>query len=1385
MPAVAPPDHTPNSRLTLTTLGSWLLAHADPAVSPGAALGSSKPLALVVYLALAPGRAVRREQLLDLLWADLEPTAAAHALRQTLWILRQRFGEHLVISAGGELRLVGAVDVDRDAFLAAVEARAYDRAVELYRGDFLPGFAAPGGAEFERWADIERDRLRDTFLRSGDALARQLLDTSRFREAVSLARRVRDADPGHEGGWRLLIEALSSSGGALRAAVEADALDQMLAAEHREPEPATRIVLRLARQVSDVQAPVPALRAGSREESQPTGATGLVAELVGRERQFSAVLGAWDAARSGTSRHVHVTGAAGLGKTRLLTDVLARLRSTGARALILRPNPGERQVPYALASDLAVALSALPGAGAVSPAAADALVALSPTLSARYPAAAPDAAAGEEALRRRTLALAELVGDVADEAPLALLVDDLHWADHASRQALGGIAARLGGEPVLLVTTTRPTPEGTVAGEGTVHLALGPFTPHNITSLVTSLGTLPAEPWAADFAVRLELATHGSPLLILETLQLLLERGLLLLGDDGWRCVDPDAVVAALGEGRALRQRLQQLDRDRRWLLLVLAVIGSPVTAAQLAAHSPRGEEALTADLAALEQRGFLARAGDRWTPAHDEIAQAAIEMASPETLRSAHLGVGRAIAAEGDADDSLLVRAGQHLALAGDTGELGRVFTTWFVRQRIRGDRRPAAALAGELLGPTAGAGDVASLVARLPRSVRWGLFSRLRRVAAAATLLAAAGFALLLPQRQSAGIPDEALIVITRDTTGGQEFRALQVPVRADRWDDARPLDAATVGRPYPTISAAADWETSAVYSSAVDAWIVSRVMSEPDRQDLFLVHADGSEIRLTSSPGDDVDPSWAPDGSRVAFCSARWSAKSWYHIGILDPATLTVRQLTSGDWADHSPRWSIDGTRIAFVRQYRGPLAVARPLQLCWVTVDGAQEHCTPVENGHAFSLSKWLNAGHLAGIVDARGVLSYASVDVEDGTFKVIRSNIISAGTSPDGLWALGIVGEAEEASGSWVVFPLAQSDRDVEVRLRGQSKNFVLRWGRSALRLPFIARLAVGRPSGPVDLGTPFHLRARGVTTSGDTLPLPVVRWWSGDTAIATVTEAGDLVGRRTGSLWVGVTAGGWRSDSVLIAVEGTPPVEALHEGWGSRWQDLWVPFGEPMPATAAGPHGTRALWNRGDGSFASGVYSRATFGAAHGLGVETTISSPITATQWQTLVLQLDADLDSASLARWDHRTGPMPHRLVSGGTSTSCTAGVPAGEGADWAGQISVGSGQSSGLAALPPRFASGRWYRLRLQIFPDGRCGAALDGRPIWSSRRQIATDRPFHVVLSGNSAGTRMLFGPVTVWQGVMDGVDWAALEPPGVRPTPTGGHLRTTANRRSSP
>ena len=65
-------------------------------------------------------------------------------------------------------------------------------------------------------------------------------------------------------------------------------------------------------------------------------------------------------------------------------------------------------------------------------------------------------------------------------------------------------------------------------------------------------------------------------------------------------------------------------------------------------------------------------------------------------------------------------------------------------------------------------------------------------------------------------------------------------------------------------------------------------------------------------------------------------------------------------------------------------------------------------------------------------------------------------------------------------------------------------------------------------------------------------------------------------------------------------------------------------------------------------------------------------------------------------------------------------------------------------------------------MEILPDGRCGAALDGRPLARLSAPIALDRPFRLIVQGQSVGTDVLVGPLTVWSGVKAGVDWRAID-----------------------
>ena len=110
-------------------------------------LPARKAQALLVYLAQSPGRWHSREKLTAFLWGDAPEAQARQAFRQTLSRLRRALpdrGQGLLRERPEGLALEpAAVSVDAVDFASAVAAGTLadlERAVELYRGDFLEGF---------------------------------------------------------------------------------------------------------------------------------------------------------------------------------------------------------------------------------------------------------------------------------------------------------------------------------------------------------------------------------------------------------------------------------------------------------------------------------------------------------------------------------------------------------------------------------------------------------------------------------------------------------------------------------------------------------------------------------------------------------------------------------------------------------------------------------------------------------------------------------------------------------------------------------------------------------------------------------------------------------------------------------------------------------------------------------------------------------------------------------------------------------------------------------------------------------------------------------------------------------------------------------------------
>jgi hypothetical protein len=70
----------------------------------------------------------------------------------------------------------------------------------------------------------------------------------------------------------------------------------------------------------------------------------------------------------------------------------------------------------------------------------------------------------------------------------------------------------------------------------------------------------------------------------------------------------------------------------------------------------------------------------------------------------------------------------------------------------------------------------------------------------------------------------------------------------------------------------------------------------------------------------------------------------------------------------------------------------------------------------------------------------------------------------------------------------------------------------------------------------------------------------------------------------------------------------------------------------------------------------------------------------------------------------------------------------------------------------------APGRWFRVRVQYFPDGTCGFAIDGRFLYCKTRHHPSTTKYSVKLDGQTYLSQLLVGPLTVWDGAPPGVNW---------------------------
>jgi hypothetical protein len=153
-------------------------------------------------------------------------------------------------------------------------------------------------------------------------------------------------------------------------------------------------------------------------------------------------------ARSGP-RALVIVSPPGMGRSRLLAECVQRLALDGAQLLQIRPVKNDHDARWSLLRLLigAGGVGALRGLTGARPDALSAIAGLAPDLAERFaPREARDVA-------DMATALASVLGAAAEEQPLAIAIDDAHWADGTSLAALGAALGQLKDRPVTLLLT--------------------------------------------------------------------------------------------------------------------------------------------------------------------------------------------------------------------------------------------------------------------------------------------------------------------------------------------------------------------------------------------------------------------------------------------------------------------------------------------------------------------------------------------------------------------------------------------------------------------------------------------------------------------------------------------------------------------------------------------------------------------------------------------------------------------------------------------------------------------------------------------------------------------------------------------------------------------
>jgi predicted ATPase/DNA-binding SARP family transcriptional activator len=602
--------------LSIQLLGTPLLLLDGEPLS----ISRRKSRALLFYLA-AHTAPVTREQVLALFWPDHDRTSAQQILRTSLHGLRKALGGALQVS-DDTLALAPDVEVDTrrfERYLATPgDLETLAATLVLYRGDFLTGFSLPDAEEFDDWIAATRERYRQLALRGFGMLAQLQVERHDYAAAQDSLARALVLNPLQEDIQRAAMRVDYLSGDRAGAIRRYEQLRRLLDDELGVPPMDDTRALYDA--IITDSLPIEDERRKTKDESRNLPSTIRSSSSVLRPSSDALPFIGRDAElrqlRELTTSHrfVLIEGEPGIGKTRLAE---AFIQSFTGLALVGTAHELEQSLPYQPVIEALRGLLRQPDWPAfqadltLPPVWRTEVARLVPELIGGVGQSVPAAPLPSANESRLWEALNQLLLELARRRPLALLLDDLHWADASTLGLLGYLVRQSMSAPIAFLATTRVVePRSPLAAllqtlmreDRLVRMPLSRLAPDDLLALGRHFSPTYSYP-LTDWLVR---NSEGNPYILAELVRYAREHQIL----------QADGVVnlAALSEAPVvprtiyslIESRLARLSDMARRVLDVAVAIGREFDIATVARAAELSEHAVLDALDELRANGLI-----------------------------------------------------------------------------------------------------------------------------------------------------------------------------------------------------------------------------------------------------------------------------------------------------------------------------------------------------------------------------------------------------------------------------------------------------------------------------------------------------------------------------------------------------------------------------------------------------------------------------------------------------------------------------------------------------------------------------------------------------------------------------------------------------------